>query len=162
MKPQKVQQHDCIIVSPIGKLGLIITNNKLTAIHFLPVRVPLLPAQDSAARHIIVKIKKYFCNPRSQLGLLTQMKGTLLQQKIWRALQKIPCGKTMTYGELAQKIGTSPRVIGNACRRNPIPIVIPCHRVVAATGLGGYYGKDSNGGLKIKRWLLRHEYKGCF
>ncbi|EKE01089.1 MAG: hypothetical protein ACD_21C00223G0010 [uncultured bacterium] len=158
MKPRrKVQHSDCIIASPIGKLGLIVVNNKLAAIQFLPAKTPLLAAQNSAARQIVIKINKYFRNPKLQLKLFTQVKGTVLQQKIWNALQKIPCGKVVTYGELAQKIGTSPRVIGNACRRNPVPIVIPCHRVVAATGLGGYCGKVNKELLEIKKWLLWHE-----
>ena len=65
----------------------------------------------------------------------------------------------MTYGELARKIGTGPRVVGNACRCNPIPIIIPCHRVVAAASLGGYCGetKQGTGTVKIKEWLLKHE-----
>lgn len=156
-KQIKTQQRNCVIASPLGKLGLTITNNKLAKIQFLPSNTRLLAAQNSIARQITTKIKKYFCNPKLQFKLPIQIKGTPLQQKIWQILQKIPCGKTVTYGELAQKIGTSPRVIGNACRRNPIPIVIPCHRVVAAKGFGGYCGKTCNDFLKIKKWLLMHE-----
>lgn len=156
-KQIKTQQRDCVIASPLGKLGLTITNNKLTQVRFLPSNTCLLAAQNYIAHQIVIKIKKYFCNPKLQFKLPIQIKGTPLQQKIWQILQKIPCGKTVTYGELAQKIGTSPRVIGNACCRNPIPIVIPCHRVVAATGFGGYCGKTCNDFLKIKKWLLKHE-----
>jgi methylated-DNA-[protein]-cysteine S-methyltransferase len=156
-KQTKPRQHDCVIASPLGKLGLTITNNKLAKVQFLPSNIRLFVAQNSIARQIAIKIKKYFCNPKLQFKLPIQIKGTPLQQKIWKVLQKIPCGKTITYGELAQKIGTSPRVIGNACRRNPIPIVIPCHRVVRATGFGGYCGKTSSDFLKIKKWLLVHE-----
>jgi methylated-DNA-[protein]-cysteine S-methyltransferase len=160
MKAKKLQalQYNCAITSPLGKLGLTIVDNKLTRIEFLSSDALLVVAQDSLSHQIVAKIKKYFCSPKIKFKLPIQAKGTPLQKKIWRALQKIPCGKTVTYGELAQKIGTSPRVIGNACRRNPIPIVIPCHRVVAKTGLGGYFGKTCNGFLKIKKWMLQHEY----
>ncbi|MEI8054424.1 MAG: methylated-DNA--[protein]-cysteine S-methyltransferase [bacterium] len=157
-KQLRAQQHNCAIASPIGKLGLTIVGNKLTRIQFLSPGAQLLVAQDSLTCQIVTKIKKYFCNPRLQFKLPIQAIGTPLQKKIWHAIQKIPCGKTVTYSELAQKIGTSPRVIGNACRRNPIPIVIPCHRVVAKTGLGGYFGKTCNDFLKVKKWMLQHEY----
>ncbi|CAL7959874.1 Methylated-DNA--(protein)-cysteine S-methyltransferase [Gammaproteobacteria bacterium] len=158
-KQLQAQQYNCAITSPLGKLGLTIVDKELTKIQFLSTRAQLLAAQDSLAHQIVAKIKKYFCSPRLQFKLPIQAKGTPLQKKIWRALQKIPCGKTVTYGELAQKIGTNPRVIGNACRRNPIPIVIPCHRVVAKAGLGGYCGKTCNDFLKIKKWMLQHEHK---
>jgi methylated-DNA-[protein]-cysteine S-methyltransferase len=155
----KTKLNNCVIASPIGKLGLTIVNNKLTKIVFLPSKVSLFCTKSSATKQFIAEIKKYFRNPRLGFKLSTQTKGTPLQQKIWRTIKKIPCSKTVTYGELAQKIGTNPRVIGNACRRNPIPIIIPCHRVVATTGYGGYCGSSHKDFLKIKKWLLNHEYK---
>ena len=155
----QAQQYNCAIATPLGKLGLTIVGSGLTGIQFLSSNARLLAVQSPLARKIVAAIKKYFCNPKLQFNFPIQAKGTPLQQKIWHALQTIPCGKTITYGELAQKIGTSPRVVGNACRRNPIPIVIPCHRVVAKTMLGGYCGKTSNNFLKIKKWMLLHEYK---
>ncbi|AOW48697.1 methylated-DNA--[protein]-cysteine S-methyltransferase [Acetobacter ascendens] len=80
--------------------------------------------------------------------------GTAYQKKIWAALQEIPVGETTTYGELAEKIGGSLQSVGQAVGRNPIPILIPCHRVVGASGLGGYSG---DGGVDDKAWLLRLE-----
>ena len=157
-KQLQVQQCNCVITSPLGKLGLTIVGGKLTKIQFLSSDAQLLATQDPLALRTIAKIKKYFYNPKLQFKLPIQAKGTPLQKKIWRALLRIPCGKTVTYGELARQIGTNPRVIGNACRRNPIPIVIPCHRVIAKTGLGGYCGKTCNKFLKIKNWMLQHEY----
>lgn len=157
MKSKKVPPHDCVIASPIGKLGLLIVNNKLAGIQFLPAKSSVRRTSNSAVRQTVNKLNKYFRNPKLQLEIPIQIQGTLLQQKIWRFLQKIPSGKTVTYGELAQKIGTGPRIIGNACRRNPIPLVIPCHRVVAAVGLGGYCGQANNRFLKTKKWLLMHE-----
>lgn len=155
----QAQPYSCAIDSPLGKLGLTIVGSTLVGIQFLPSSTPLLVAQDLSARKIVAAIQNYFCNPKLQFKFKVQAQGTPLQQKIWRTLQKIPCGKTITYGELAQKISTSPRVIGNACRHNPIPIVIPCHRVVAKNTLGGYCGKTDNDFLKIKKWMLLHEHK---
>ena len=120
----------------------------------MPSNTRLSTPQNSIAHQIIATIKKYFHNPKLQFNLPIQINGTKVQQKIWQALQKIPFGKTITYGELAQKIGTSPRVIGNACRRNSIPIVIPCHRVVTKAGLGGYCGKINGNLLEIKNFLF--------
>lgn len=155
----KTQQYNAIINTPIGKLGLIITNNKLAKIEFLPLQAREFSPKNPVVQQIFKRIKEYFSNPQLQFKFQLQLKGTPLQQKIWQTIQKIPCNKTITYGELAQKIATSPRVIGNACRRNPIPLVIPCHRVVAATGLGGYCGKNNKNFLRIKQWLLTHESK---
>lgn len=83
-------------------------------------------------------------------------RGTPFQQRVWRALVAIPPGKVKSYGQIAAALGTHPRAVGGACRANPFPLFIPCHRAVAAEGLGGFMGKE---GLAIKRWLLDHE--GC-
>jgi methylated-DNA-[protein]-cysteine S-methyltransferase len=84
-------------------------------------------------------------------------KGTLFQKSVWSELQKIPLGETRTYGEIADRLNSSPRAVGNACRKNPIQIIVPCHRVISAKGLGGYAGETQGKQLKIKRWLLNHE-----
>ena len=146
-----------IIISPIGKLGLIVTDHKLTTIHFLPSNTPLLPPQNPIAVKIIAIINQYFYNPKTTFDIPIHAMGTPLQQQIWQALQLIPPGQTMTYGQVAALVGTSPRIVGNACRRNPIPLVIPCHRVLAKAGLGGYFGVGQEHFLQIKRWLLQHE-----
>ena len=77
--------------------------------------------------------------------------------RVWQALQKIPYGEVKTYGQLAKELKSSARAVGNACRANPIPIVIPCHRIVAVSGIGGYAGKTDGPVLERKRWLLAHE-----
>jgi methylated-DNA-[protein]-cysteine S-methyltransferase len=76
---------------------------------------------------------------------------------VWQRLREIPAGRTLSYGVLARELGTSARAVGGACRANPVPLAIPCHRVVAATGLGGYSGARGGDWLEKKRWLLRHE-----
>ena len=155
----KTQQHDAVINSPIGKLGIVVVANKLVKIDFLPRQSSTLVTHNFVIQQTIKQLKEYFCHPRVRFKIPLCLAGTPLQQQIWQAIQRIPCGKTMTYGELAQKIATSPRVIGNACRCNPIPLVIPCHRVVAATDLGGYCGKGNKNRLLIKQWLLDFEQK---
>lgn len=84
--------------------------------------------------------------------------GTAFQQRVWSALLSVPAGSVITYGELARRVESSPRAVGGALRANPIPVLIPCHRVVAVSGLGGYAGASEAGQVR-KRWLLAHE--GC-
>lgn len=99
----------------------------------------------------------YFENAHHPLKVPVNPSGTAFQQKVWTYLQTIPCGTVITYGELAKKLESSPRAIGQACRNNPIPVIIPCHRVVSANGMGGYAGATDGKLLAMKKWLLQHE-----
>ena len=103
------------------------------------------------------QLSRYFAEPRSRLKVSTQNQGTAYQRRVWQALQQIPVGQTRTYGQLAEQLHSSPRAVGNACRQNPVPLLVPCHRVVAATGLGGFGGKTQGKRVAMKRWLLEHE-----
>ena len=85
------------------------------------------------------------------------MQGSPFQLRVWQALKEIPIGETLTYGNLAKKLETSARAIGNACRQNPIAIFIPCHRVFGLSSLGGYAGATSGDLFSIKKSLLQHE-----
>lgn len=158
LKQHQQNKYGSIIATPIGKVGVIFTGNGVTKLDFLPDATPLIIPKSRQERCVVTKIKQYFCNPYTKFKLLLNISSTLLQKRIWRALQKIPVGTVKTYGELAKLLKTSPRVIGNACRLNPLPIIIPCHRVIAANGLGGYCGRDVKN-IKIKKWLLVHESK---
>ena len=98
---------------------------------------------------------EYFRRTRRVFRLSFDLSGTAFQNKVWRRLMKIPYGQTISYAGLARAIGRpkATRAVANACGQNPLPILIPCHRVIASDGkLGGY-----SSGLKRKRWLLRHE-----
>jgi len=96
----------------------------------------------------------YFDRKLSSFDLPLAPPGTDFQKRVWDVMVKIPYGKTQTYGDLATAISSGPRPVGTACGRNPIPIIIPCHRVVSSTGLGGYSGQ---GGLDTKNFLLTLE-----
>ena len=111
----------------------------------------LLPAAIRAA------LARYFRDGRAGLDLPLAPAGTPFQHRVWQALRAIPPGTTRTYGELARELGTSARAIGGACRANPCLIAVPCHRVVARDGLGGFGGERGGKRLAVKRWLLRHE-----
>jgi methylated-DNA-[protein]-cysteine S-methyltransferase len=155
---KKLGKFSSVIATPIGKFGVMFTDGRVRQTSFLPPKTTLVFSQTSKERLIISQIKKYFVKSSHKFKLLVDLHGTNLQQKIWRTLQKIPVGEVRTYGELAKLLQTSPRVIGNACRSNPIPLIIPCHRVVAASGVGGYCGSSSKN-IKIKKWLLAYENK---
>ena len=100
------------------------------------------------------QMQAYFDGELTEFDLPLAPPGTAYRQRVWRALRAIPYGQTAGYGELARRIGGSARSIGGANAANPLPILIPCHRVVASVGLGGYSGGD---GTPTKTWLLSLE-----
>lgn len=113
---------------------------------------------DAFAPSLVNVLDRYFADPGIVFsGLPIEPAGTPFQRRVWAALSAIPSGKTLTYGQLAKQLGSSPRAVGQACRNNPIPILVPCHRVLSAQGLGGYSGHTDGVEMARKRWLLRHE-----
>ena len=148
--------YAAVIASPFGRLG-IYAQEALTSIDFVSTRIPLQPPRTPLARQVCAQLKAYFADPRTRFDLPLAPGGTVFQQRAWRALQRIPSGTVRTYGELARTLKSAPRAVGGACRANPIPIVVPCHRVVAANGPGGFMGATRGRAMNIKRWLLAHE-----
>ncbi|MCC6531877.1 MAG: methylated-DNA--[protein]-cysteine S-methyltransferase [Burkholderiales bacterium] len=110
------------------------------------------------AREACRQIRAYLRDPRHRFDLPCAPEGTPFQQRVWAAIARIPSGATLTYGELAAAIGSGARAVGGACGSNPIPLIVPCHRVVAAGGgLGGFMHSRAAPPLRIKGWLLQHE-----
>jgi methylated-DNA-[protein]-cysteine S-methyltransferase len=116
------------------------------------------------AKQIQAEFLNYFKDPAHLFTLQYQLdSATAFQQRVYKALIEIPSGEVRTYSELAKQLNSSPRAVGNACRSNPIPVIIPCHRVVSITGIGGYAGdtlenqKGSINYVGIKLCLLKHE-----
>jgi methylated-DNA-[protein]-cysteine S-methyltransferase len=117
--------------------------------------------QDAVVQHPSFKqmtqeILAYLQRPHQAFSLPAQLAGSAFQNKVWLAIYGIPLGQTRTYSELATQLQSGPRAVANACGANRLPLLIPCHRVVAKNGLGGFMRGDKNG-LSIKRWLLAHE-----
>ena len=106
---------------------------------------------------IQAEFQAYLNNPKHQWNLKLKPQGTEFQLAVWARLRKIPVGETVTYGELAKELNSHPRAIGQACKKNPIPIIIPCHRVLSKQGNGGYSGATTGNKLEFKESLLRHE-----
>nr|WP_308423375.1 methylated-DNA--[protein]-cysteine S-methyltransferase [Legionella impletisoli] len=104
---------------------------------------------------IATELSHYFENPNHRFQLRLKPQGTNYQKQVWNSLLVIPSGRTMTYGELAHKLQTSPRAIGQACKKNPLTLFIPCHRVIGKTNIGGYMGRQD--ALSYKHALLTHE-----
>lgn len=101
------------------------------------------------------ELQRYFSNPQYRFNLPLKPFGTPYQERVWQALQEIPVGYPVTYGELAVTLHSGPRAIGQACRTNPLALFIPCHRVVGKNNPGGYMGKAK--ALNFKEPLLNHE-----
>jgi methylated-DNA-[protein]-cysteine S-methyltransferase len=151
--------YSAVITSPIGKLGIETEQNYLVAINFLESSAKLSHPENNYAELVIDQINHYFNHSEFKFNLSLYIEGTDFQKKVWQSLRKIPSGTTLTYGELAKKIASGPRAIGAACRTNRIPLVIPCHRIVAAKDLGGFSGAARGRQIEIKKWLLAHERK---
>lgn len=115
------------------------------------------PAQNQLAHLIASELKAYFDNPHHRFQLPLKPQGSLFQQKVWNTLLVIPVGRTVTYGELATKLQSSPRAVGQACKCNPLALFVPCHRVVGKHDLGGYMGNPN--AISYKKNLLAHEAK---
>jgi len=137
--------------SPVGQLTIDEIEDAIVAIRWADTPAgngsPLLA---EAARQLAA----YFDGRLCDFDLPLVPGGSTFEISVWSAMQAIPYGETRCYGDLAQRVGSAPRAVGRACGRNPIPIVIPCHRVLAKAGLGGYSGA---GGLATKQHLLALE-----
>jgi methylated-DNA-[protein]-cysteine S-methyltransferase len=150
--------------SPVGELTLVASEHGLRAVMWPDERDGRVPLGDTsgggpAAERILAdavrELEEYFAGERTEFDLPLDPVGTPFQQQAWHVLRTIPYGRTISYGEQADRLGdrNKSRAVGAANGRNPISIIVPCHRVVGSTGkLTGFAG-----GLDTKDWLLRHE-----
>jgi methylated-DNA-[protein]-cysteine S-methyltransferase len=149
--------YQAVVAAPFGALGVRAVDGVLAGIDLLPGFLEPRAANAVDTQAICAQLIEYLKNPHHPLDLSMSLTGTTFQQRVWRAIQAIPVGETVTYAELAHRISSGPRAVANACGANPIPVVIPCHRVVAKSGLGGFMGGREATSLSIKQWLLAHE-----
>ena len=149
--------YAAILPAPFGAVGVRLSGNALAGLEFLPPDTALRPSGGEAVVRVEHELAAYYANPRHLWKLTLAPAGTLFRQRVWQALLAIPAGHTRTYGELALDLASSPRAVGQAVGDNPIPIVIPCHRVLAAHGLGGFMHETYGFPMAVKRWLLHHE-----
>lgn len=138
-------------------LGVRTEGQFLTAIEYLPAAAAPLSPQNQLAEEVCAQLAGYLSDPTFRFELPLKLSGTPFQREVWSAICNIKPGSTLSYFEVAKRLYSSPRAVGQACGANRIPIVIPCHRVVAKHGLGGFMNSVGNEELAIKRWLLEHE-----
>ena len=154
----EMMSNSMVVKTPVGRIAIRVSDGRLSGIDFLITVVPeqAMP-KDPMAREVLRQLTAYFRDPQRPFRLPLEMGGTEFQRRVWRALIQIPPGQVRSYGAVARQLESGPRAVGNACRCNPIPIVVPCHRVVSCRGMGGYAGETGGEKLQIKRWLLSHE-----
>ncbi len=150
MKPSKAYY-----LSPIGTVEIVGTADSVLALHFVAGEPQADSRLPGALKTCVKQIDEYFKGDRKDFSLPLKVEGTEFQRKVWRQLKRIPYGAVASYGEVARAIGrpTACRAVGSANHRNPIAIIIPCHRVIGADGSLTGYG----GGLWRKEWLLNFE-----
>jgi methylated-DNA-[protein]-cysteine S-methyltransferase len=155
--------YHAVIDSPVARLGLIARDGALTRIDFLTPDTPLQAPQDPLLIEAARQLALWFADPHFVFDLPIQLAGSAHEQAVWAQIAQIGCGETRTYAQIAEAIGSVARAVGGACGQNPLPIVIPCHRVVAANGVGGF--NAHRGGVDwvpIKRLLLLKETRDLF
>jgi methylated-DNA-[protein]-cysteine S-methyltransferase len=145
--------------SPVGMVLLTSENSSLTGLHFVKgnsLPVPPVSIRDEDTDpfpEVIAQLEAYFQGERTEFDIALRLRGTEFEVRAWQALNSIPYGETISYKEQAQRIGSVPRAVGLANGRNPVAIIVPCHRVIGADGKLVGYG----GGVERKRALLEFE-----
>ena len=149
---------DVVVAFPKMKVGVITREGRVAEIRYLPPSVEARPPRNALARRAAQQLQAYLADPDARFDLPLHIHGTPFQRRLWDALCEIPRGATLTYGELARRLEGEARAVGQACGDNRLPLLIPCHRVVAADGLGGFAHATGGYLLEAKRWLLAHEW----
>lgn len=151
--------NQAILAAPFGMVGIRCDDDSLTGIAFInphnPTQTPLTPF----ALEVCKQLTAYFEDPTFHFDLPYKLNSSPHQGRVWQAMCAIPLGQTRQYGELAKELASSARAVGQACGANPLPIIIPCHRVVGKSGIGGFAHHRDGYALSIKHWLLKHEQR---
>lgn len=150
-----MELHKAYYSSPIGILEITGNENGLVSLLFLDEEMEVSKTIHPSIKEVVYQLDEYFNGIRKEFGLKLNPEGTEFQKKVWKELNAIPFGKTLSYLDISKQLGdkNATRAVGNANGKNPIAIIVPCHRVIAHNGkLTGYAG-----GLWRKEWLLNHE-----
>jgi len=159
--PKGVNGFDAIIAtplpSPLNRIAIHVNNDNLQQLEFVNHQHSLKAPTQPYAKFVAEQLQRYFDDPRHRFDIKLDPQGTEYQKRVWKQLRLCPPGQIWCYSELANRVSSGARAVGNACRRNPIPLIVPCHRIVSKQGIGGFAGKTSGNLLTIKKWLLHHE-----
>ena len=145
-----------VLGAPAFCVGVRCDEREIHSVKFLPLCAEL-PPKNALAADAVRQLRAYFADADAGFDLPLRWSGTVFQRRVWQCIAAIQSHQTRTYGELAIELHNAPRAVGQACGANPLPIVVPCHRVIAATGPGGFVGQRGGFMLDVKRWLLAHE-----
>jgi methylated-DNA-[protein]-cysteine S-methyltransferase len=153
-----LSRYDALMATPFATIGVRTDDSHLLEVRLLPTSVaPRAPRKNSLAHLAVTELALYVENARYPFSVPLKLAGTRHELQVWEAMQAIPPGSARTYGDVANEIGSSARAVGTACGHNPIPVIVPCHRIVGASGLGGFMGFGKGDTINIKQWLLQHE-----
>jgi len=157
--PKAAAIFNAIVAAPFGGIGIRTEAGRVRELVYVPPHFGAKDADDAVAEQAAIQVDRYLHDADFSFDLPLAEAGSAYQQKVWAAISSIPRGSVRTYGQVASAIGSAPRAVGQACGANWFPLVIPCHRVTAAGGLGGFSNHDDENGfhLSVKRWLLTHE-----
>lgn len=156
---QGSELFSAIVAAPFGAMGIRTEGERVREMVYLQPRFEEKAPENATAELAARQVEQYLADPDFRFALPLCETGSAFQKRVWDAISAIPRGTVLTYGRIARDIGSAPRAVGQACGANWFPLVIPCHRVTAAGGLGGFSNNDDENGfhLSVKRWLLRHE-----
>ncbi|MES2048317.1 MAG: methylated-DNA--[protein]-cysteine S-methyltransferase [Pseudomonadota bacterium] len=159
MLENETELFSAIVCAPFGNVGIRTEAGVINELVYLPFRFSVKAPTDKLAEKAARQIEKYLAQPDFRFDLPLKKTGSEFQHRVWNAISSIPRGEVRTYGQIAKHIKSAPRAVGQACGANWYPLIIPCHRVTAAGGLGGFAHHDDETGfyVAIKRWLLTHE-----
>ena len=158
-------RYQAIISAPFGFLGVNTSTDYLIGLSLILDKntKPQQPT-DAFSSGVVAQINAYFANPKHIFNIPVALNGTPFQKRVWSAIQQVSAGTIISYSALAAAANSGPRAVANACGANSLLLVIPCHRIVAKNGLGGFGGREANisdsrceANLNVKRWLLSHE-----
>jgi len=158
-KTSSASLFSAIVAASFGAIGIRTEGAHVRELVYLPPAFKAKAPEDMVSERAALQVERYLNDPDFQFDLPLAQVGTPFQRKVWAAIAAIPRGQVLTYGDVARRVQSAPRAVGQACGCNWFPLVIPCHRVTAATGLGGFAHHDDAGGFHVgvKRWLLAHE-----
>lgn len=154
---RSAEHYDAIYALPTCRLGACSDGSQITLLAFLPPGTPLQAPGTSLLVSFGNTLQDWLASPEAPLPPMRPTRGTAFQQRVWQAISTIPRGKTRRYGELVATVGGTARAVGQACGANPLPVLVPCHRVVSAAGLGGFANASRGWLIETKKWLLAHE-----
>lgn len=157
--PSTTDFFSAIVAAPFGAVGIRSAAGVVRELVYLPPSFAEQAPADSMSERAAMQVTRYLADPDFRFDVPLAPVGTPFQNRVWAVIAAIPRGDVLTYGEVARIIQSAPRAVGQACGANWFPLVVPCHRVTAAGGLGGFSNHDEASGFHVgvKRWLLAHE-----